>query len=69
MIDRRFEILKDQVQQSDMWEVNNPRVIKIVTLTMKMIEEDALFNEEHKEQLNFSFRSVIKVWGNSEISM
>ncbi len=56
MIDRRFEILKDQVQQSDMWEVNNPRVIKIVTLTMKMIEEDALFNEEQKEQLYFIFR-------------
>ena len=69
MIDRRFEILKDQVQQSDMWEVNNPRVVKIVTLTMKMIEEDALFNEEQKEQLYFIFRSVIKVWGNSEISM
>tara|TARA_B100000424_G_C22935640_1_gene497875 strand:+ start:39 stop:248 length:210 start_codon:yes stop_codon:yes gene_type:complete len=69
MIDRRFEILKDQVQQSDMWEVNNPRVIKIVTLTMKMIEEDALFNEEQKEQLYFILRSVVKVWGNSEISM
>lgn len=69
MIDRRFEILKDQVQQSDMWEVNNPRVIKIVTLTMKMIEEDALFNEKQKEQLYFILRSVVKVWGNSEISM
>tara|TARA_R100001015_G_C4487659_1_gene66182 strand:+ start:394 stop:603 length:210 start_codon:yes stop_codon:yes gene_type:complete len=69
MIDRRFEILKDQVQQSNMWEVNNPRVIKIVTLTMKMIEEDALFNEEQKEQLYFILRSVVKVWGNSEISM
>ena len=69
MIDRRFEILKDQVQQSDMWEVNNPRVVKIVTLTMKMIEEDALFDEEQKEQLYFILRSVVKVWGNSEISM
>ncbi len=69
MIDRRFEILKDQVQQSNMWEVNNPRVVKIVTLTMKMIEEDALFDEEQKEQLYFIFRAVIKVWGNNEISV
>ena len=52
-----------------MWEVNNPRVVKIVTLTMKMIEEDELFDEEQKEQLYFIFRAVIKVWGNNEISV
>ena len=69
MIDRRFELLKDEVKQSSMWEVNNPRVIKIVTLTMKMIEDDDLFNEEQREQLFFIFRAIIKVWGNSETNV
>ena len=52
-----------------MWEVNNPRVIKIVTLTMKMIEDDDLFNEEQREQLFFIFRAIIKVWGNSKTNV
>ena len=69
MIDRRFELLKDEVKQSSMWEVNNPRVIKIVTLTMKMIEDDDLFNEEQKEQLFFILRAIIKVWGNNETNV
>tara|TARA_R100001163_G_C4869053_1_gene71733 strand:+ start:33 stop:278 length:246 start_codon:yes stop_codon:yes gene_type:complete len=69
MIDRRFELLKDEVKQSSMWEVNNPRVIKIVTLTMKMIEDDDLFNEEQREQLFFILRAIIKVWGNSETNV
>tara|TARA_X000001382_G_scaffold113466_1_gene91247 strand:+ start:511 stop:720 length:210 start_codon:yes stop_codon:yes gene_type:complete len=69
MIDRRFELLKDEVKQSTMWEVNNPRVIKIVTLTMKMIEDDDLFNEEQREQLFFILRAIIKVWGNSETNV
>ena len=69
MIDRRFELLKDEVKQSSMWEVNNPRVIKIVTLTMKMIEDDDLFNEEQREQLFFILRAIIKVWGNNETNV
>jgi len=69
MIDRRFELLKDEVKQSSMWEVNNPRVIKIVTLTMRMIEDDDLFNEEQKEQLFFILRAIIKVWGNNETNV
>tara|TARA_A100001015_G_C14750386_1_gene617328 strand:+ start:310 stop:519 length:210 start_codon:yes stop_codon:yes gene_type:complete len=69
MIDRRFELLKDEVKQSSMWEVNNPRVIKIVTLTMKMIEDDDLFNEEQREQLFFILRAIIKVWGNSKTNV
>ena len=69
MIDRRFELLKDEIKQSSMWEVNNPRVIKIVTLTMKMIEDDDLFNEEQKEQLFFILRAIIKVWGNNETNV
>ena len=52
-----------------MWEVNNPRVIKIVTLTMKMIEDDDLFNEEQREQLFFILRAIIKVWGNNETNV
>tara|TARA_B100000513_G_scaffold56385_1_gene21612 strand:+ start:373 stop:582 length:210 start_codon:yes stop_codon:yes gene_type:complete len=69
MIDRRFELLKDEIKQSSMWEVNNPRVIKIVTLTMRMIEDDDLFNEEQKEQLFFILRAIIKVWGNNETNV
>ena len=62
-IDRRFELLKDAVSQSDMWEVNNPRVMKILTLSMEMIEDDELFNEEQIEQIFYILLAVVKVWG------
>ena len=41
-------MLKDAVSQSDMWEVNNPRVMKILTLSMEMIEDDELFVTDFK---------------------
>ena len=46
-----------------MWEVNNPRVMKILTLSMEMIEDDELFNEEQIEQIFYILLAVVKLWG------
>lgn len=55
--------MKRSVQQSDMWEVNNPRVIKILTLFIQMIEDDEMFDEKQIDHIELILKVVVEFWG------
>lgn len=59
----RAAYMKRYVQQSDMWEVNNPRVIKILTLFIQMIEDDEMFDEKQIDQIELILKVVVEFWG------
>lgn len=66
---KKYELLeraahiKRSVQQSDMWEVNNPRVIKILTLFIQMIEDDEMFDEKQIDHIELILKVVVEFWG------
>ena len=59
----RAAYMKRYVQQSDMWEVNNPRVIKILTLFIQMIEDDEMFDEKQIDHIEMILKVVVEFWG------
>jgi len=46
-----------------MWEVNNPRVIKILTLFIQMIEDDEMFDEKQIDHIELILKVVVEFWG------
>ena len=62
------EFLSIAVKQSEMWEINNPRVISLVRGYYKILNESESFSKKQKEELYFILISLIKVYGNKEWS-
>jgi hypothetical protein len=68
-MDRRFELIKLAAKESNMWEVNNPRVIKILTMIMKLVEEDETLDESQIEQIFFYINVTTKLWGREDMTV
>ncbi len=46
-----IEVIKEVCKQSEMWEINNPRVIAMFNNIFKCLHDDENLEEESKETL------------------
>ena len=46
-----IEVIKEVCKQSEMWEINNPRVIAMFNNIFKCLNDDENLEEESKETL------------------
>ena len=50
-LDIPIEVIKEICKQSEMWEINNPRVIAMLNNIYKCLKDDESLDEESKETL------------------
>ena len=48
-LDIPIEVIKEICKQSEMWEINNPRVIAMLNNIFKCLKDDESLDEESKE--------------------
>ena len=59
-LDIPIEIIKEICKQSEMWEINNPRVIAMLNNIFKCLKDDESLDEECKEtSLHIVFSNMI----------
>ena len=59
-IDIPLEVIKELCRQSEMWEINNPRVIAMLDNIFKCINDEENLNDESKETfVNIVFSNLI----------
>ena len=59
-IDIPLEVIKELCRQSEMWEINNPRVIAMLNNIFKCLKDDESLDEESKEtSINIVFSNMI----------
>ena len=46
-----IEVIKEVCKQSEMWEINNPRVIAMLNNIFKCLKDEENLDEESKETL------------------
>ena len=55
-----LEVIKELCRQSEMWEINNPRVIAMLDNIFKCINDEGNLNDESKETfVNIVFSNLI----------
>ncbi len=62
-----IETIKAICQQSDMWELNNPRVIGMINNMIKCIENEDSFTQEQKETAINVILSNLIIFGKYKI--
>ena len=50
-LDIPIEVIKEICKQSEMWEINNPRVIAMLNNIFKCLKDEENLDEESKETL------------------
>ena len=56
-----LEVIKELCRQSEMWEINNPRVIAMFNNIFKCLNDDENLEEESKETLiHILFSNLIR---------
>ena len=55
-----IEVIKETCKQSEMWEINNPRVIAMLNNIFKCIDAEEILDDESKETFtNIVFSNLI----------
>ena len=63
-----IEVIKEICKQSEMWEINNPRVIAMFDNIFKCLKEDENLDEESKETLIFIVFSNLIIYSRYKIT-
>jgi len=59
-LDIPIEVIKEICKQSEMWEINNPRVISMLNNIFKCLKDDESLDEECKEtSIHIVFSNMI----------
>lgn len=62
-----IETIKAICQQSDIWELNNPRVIGMINNMIKCIENEESYTQDHKETAINVILSNLIIFGKYKI--
>ena len=63
-----IEVIKEICKQSEMWEINNPRVIAMFDNIFKCLKEDENIDEESKEILIYIVFSNLIIYSRYKIT-
>lgn len=69
MVNNRIdiEVIKDTSKQSEMWELNNPRVIAMLDNIFKCIEDEQNLTEESKETFTNIVFSNLRIYSRYKV--
>ena len=62
-IDIPLEVIKELCRQSEMWEINNPRVNVLTRDLLAFVFESSSFNKEQMEEVFYILLSLIRIYG------
>ena len=62
-----IEVIKELCRQSEMWELNNPRVIAMLDNIFKCIEDEQNLTEESKETFTNIVFSNLRIYSRYEV--
>ena len=63
-----IEVIKEICKQSEIWEINNPRVIAMFNNIFKCLKEDENLDEESKETLIYIVFSNLIIYSRYKIT-
>ena len=63
-----IEVIKEICKQSEIWEINNPRVIAMFNNIFKCLKEDENIDEESKEILIYIVFSNLIIYSRYKIT-
>ncbi len=69
MVNNRIdiEVIKETSKQSEMWELNNPRVIAMLDNIFKCIEDEQNLTEESKETFTNIVFSNLRIYSRYKV--
>ena len=62
-----IEVIKETCKQSEMWEINNPRVIAMLNNIFKCIEDEQNLSEESKETFTNIVFSNLRIYSRYKV--
>ena len=62
-----IEVVKELCRQSEMWELNNPRVIAMLDNIFKCIEDEQNLTEESKETFTNIVFSNLRIYSRYKV--
>ena len=62
-----IEVIKEASKQSEMWELNNPRVIAMLDNIFKCIEDEQNLSEESKETFTNIVFSNLRIYSRYKV--
>ena len=63
-----IEVIKEICKQSEIWEINNPRVIAMFNNIFKCLKDDESLDEESKETLIYIVFSNLIIYSRYKIT-
>ena len=61
------EILEIEINKTPMWEINNPRVSKLLGGILELILKSKILDKNQKEEVFNILISLVKIYGDPEL--
>ena len=61
------EILEIEINKTPMWEINNPRVSKLLRGILELVLESKNLDHEQKEEVFNILISLVKIYGDPKL--
>ena len=61
------EILEIEINKTPMWEINNPRVSKLLRGILKLVLESKNLDHDQKEEVFNILISLVKIYGDPKL--
>ena len=62
-----IEVIKEVCKQSEMWEINNPRVNALIRATMDIVYLSKEMKQDHKEEVFNILISCVRIYGDPDL--
>ena len=61
------ELLKIEINKTPMWEINNPRVSKLLGGILELVLKSKILDKNQKEEVFNILISLVKIYGDPEL--
>ena len=61
------EILEIEINKTPMWEINNPRVSKLLGGILELVLKSKILDKNQKEEVFNILISLVKIYGDPEL--
>tara|TARA_B100000945_G_scaffold278722_1_gene244671 strand:+ start:84 stop:302 length:219 start_codon:yes stop_codon:yes gene_type:complete len=61
------ELLEIEIRKSPMWEINNPRVNRLLRATLDLVYHSKNMNNDQKEEIFNILISLVRIYGDPKL--
>ena len=62
-----LEVIKELCRQSEMWEINNPRVNRLLRATLDLVFHSKNMDDDQKEEIFNILISLVRIYGDPKL--